>query len=474
MDTILKQFRDLACDVPQWSLHLVEEDAQAISVRQGVVEPMQNRINRGAMIFVVKGAGYGYAATGDLSPHGLASALEEAGALADVCARHALLSADEVRLSAACGEYASPVRTPWDGWTLSDKLDLLTLANQKLKRSDAIIDWRSGLAFRQVRTLLASSVGGLVRQEFAYLTSTLLAAANHGSETQRRSYGQDHAGQGGLERLERARFLRHAERVSEEALQLLDASNCPAGTTDLLLLPEQMVLQIHESIGHPLELDRILGDERNYAGGSFVKLDMFGKYRYGSELLNISFDPTETGEYAAYGHDDEGTPAKREMLIEKGILKRPLGGATSQRRAGIDGVACTRACDWNRPPIDRMANLNLEPGNSSFAELLASIEHGLLLDTNKSWSIDDQRNKFQFGCELGRVIEHGELKGLIKNPNYRGISADFWRSLSGVGNKDTFEVLGVATCGKGEPNQSIHVGHATPACVFRSVEVFGA
>lgn len=474
MDAIVERFRDLARHVPAWSLRLVYEDSQNLAMRQGVTEPMQNRATRGAMITVIRDGGYGYAATGNLTTQGLADALAQAEALAAVCGRHPLLKPHELALTEARGEYASPLRTPWDSWSLTDKLDLLTEASLRLHASDEIVDWRTALGFRQVDTLLATSLGGYIQQRYSYLSTMLMASAHRGTETQRRSYGHENVGQGGLERLERNTFLAHASRVGREALELLDAPNCPTGPIDLLLTPEQMVLQIHESIGHPLELDRILGDERNYAGGSFVSLDMFGKYQYGSPLLNVSFDPGERGEYASYGHDDDGTPARRELLIENGILMRPLGGTSSQQRSGVAGVACTRACDWNRPPIDRMANLNLEPGQSSLGELIGSIEHGILMDTNKSWSIDDRRNKFQFGCELGRAIEHGELKGLIKNPNYRGISGSFWRSLSGVGNRDTFEVLGVSTCGKGEPNQSIHVGHASPACVFKGVEVFGA
>jgi predicted Zn-dependent protease len=242
---------------------------------------------------------------------------------------------------------------------------------------------------------------------------------------------------------------------------------------DLVLAPDQMMLQIHESIGHPLELDRILGDERNYAGTSFVTLDMFGSYRYGSELLNVTFDPTRSEELASYRWDDDGVEAERVHLIERGILKAPLGSVISQTRAGRAGTANARATSWNRPAIDRMANLNVEPGESTLEELIAGVERGVLMRTNRSWSIDDSRNKFQFGCEVGRRIENGELKELVKNPCYRGISATFWRSLSGVGDTSTLEVLGTPFCGKGEPNQVVRVGHASPACRFRSVDVFG-
>jgi predicted Zn-dependent protease len=238
-------------------------------------------------------------------------------------------------------------------------------------------------------------------------------------------------------------------------------------------MPDQVMLQVHESVGHPLELDRILGDERNFAGTSFVTPDMFGSYRYGSELLNITYDPTLREEVAAYGYDDDGTPASKVFLIKDGVLVSPLGGKLSQARAGLPGTANARACAWNRPPIDRMANINVEPGQSSLDSMLASVERGVLMRTNVSWSIDDSRNKFQFGCEWGELYEDGRKKGVVKNPNYRGISATFWRSLRAVGDKSTFEVHGTQYCGKGEPNQVLHTGHAAPVCLFAGVDVFG-
>jgi predicted Zn-dependent protease len=232
---------------------------------------------------------------------------------------------------------------------------------------------------------------------------------------------------------------------------------------DLLLMPDQMMLQIHESIGHPLELDRILGDERNYAGTSFVTPDMIGTYRYGSPLLNVTYDPLP-GELATYAFDDEGAEARKTHLIKDGLLVSALGGP---------GVANSRASGWNRPPIHRMANINVEPGAALLDEMIGSVRRGVLMRTNLSWSIDDSRNKFQFGCEWGELIEDGRRAGVVRNPNYRGVSATFWRSLRAVGGPQTFEVHGTRFCGKGEPNQAIHCGHAAPACLFAGVDVFG-
>src|SRR5207244_1078514 len=239
--------------------------------------------------------------------------------------------------------------------------------------------------------------------------------ANQGVVTQTRSLGN--SAQGGAELIERAGFIGCGARLAEEALQLLLAPNCPSGRMDLLLMPDQMMLQIHESIGHPLELDRILGDERNFAGTSFVTPDMFGSYRYGSELLNITYDPTLREEVAAFGYDDDGTPASKVHLIKDGVLVAPLGGKLSQMRAGLSGTANARACAWNRPPIDRMANINVEPGKSSLAGLLASLKRGVLMRTNVSWSIDDSRNKLQFGCEWGETLEEAKKKRVVKKPS---------------------------------------------------------
>ncbi|MGH8614154.1 MAG: TldD/PmbA family protein [Gammaproteobacteria bacterium] len=469
----MQRFKGVVGGVDHWCLRLVEDRAQRIAVRQGTVEPIDNHWSTGAHITVVKGKGVGYAATSDLSRAGLAEALRRAVDWAKATASLSLLAPDELARPQRSGSYRSPLGRTCDSMPLTAKLGVLREAATRLKRGEAIVDWQASLYFRATQTILVTPECE-IEQQFEFLIPGLEAIANRAVETQRRSFGYDNGVQAGLEYLDEIAFCDQAERVGQEALELLHAPNCPSGILDLLLLPEQMMLQIHESIGHPLELDRILGDERNYAGTSFVTLDMFGHYRYGSELLNVSFNPSNQRQLASYGFDDEGTPAEQELVIKQGILVRPLGGATSQRRAAMPGVANTRACQWNRPAIDRMANLNLEPGESSMATLIEGIERGVLMDTNRSWSIDDSRNKFQFGCEYARLIEDGELKSVVRNPNYRGISANFWRSLSAVGDASTVKLMGTSTCGKGEPNQAIHVGHASPACVFANVDVFGS
>ena len=472
LETLRQRFSSLRSDASFWSLRYVDERVRHVCVRQDVAEPVALSRDAGAMLSVYDRGGHGYAATADLSVAGLQSALDRATAWARAGARHSVLP-PEPELAHATGQRMSP----GVGESLPAVAELLDLVREEsaAARIDArIVDWQASIEVCEADHLLLTSGGGEIHQQYRFVVPDASVTAHVDGETQSRSLsGRGFCRQGGRKVLADAGFPGVGRRLAEEALMLVAAPNCPTGPRDVLLMPDQMMLQIHESIGHPLELDRILGDERNYAGTSFVTMDMFGTYRYGSELLNVSFDPTHDEEFASYRFDDEGTPATKTLLIERGILMRPLGGSLSQQRAGLPGVANTRACSWNRPPIDRMANLNVEPGDASLDDMIAGIERGIMMKTNLSWSIDDSRNKFQFGCEWGQLIENGKLTTVVKNPNYRGVSATFWRSLARVGNAATFQMLGTPSCGKGEPNQAIRVGHASPACVFSGVDVFG-
>jgi predicted Zn-dependent protease len=464
-------------DVDYASARVVDERSEHLMVRQNTLEPIFNEFDTGVMISIWNGGGLGYAATADLSEAGLRRAVDTACYWATVTAGSMVTATPPP--DHATGTYCSPVEVDWDTLPLDARLELLHQQSRLLGIDERIVDWSARLTRRNVDTLLVTrgrnGESGEVEQRFSFVYPGMRATANEGTNTQTRTFGANaFCGQGGAEVLGRFGFGDAANRVASEALELLTAPNCPSGVMDILLAPDQMILQIHESIGHPLELDRILGDERNYAGTSFVTPDMFGKFQYGSELLNVSFDPTVPGQLASYGFDDDGSPATKQLLIENGVLKRGLGGAISQQRSGLDGVSNSRAASWNRPPIDRMANLNVEPGDSTVDELIGSIENGVYMHTNNSWSIDDSRNKFQFNCEYGQKIENGEIVGTVRNPGYRGISRNFWTNLTGVADTHSFTVMGTPNCGKGEMNQMIGTGHASPACKFSDIEVFGA
>jgi len=481
LDHARASLRDLSANVEFWSLRIVSRSDTELGVRTGIAEPPRLTTDTGAMLTVIDGGGIGYAATADLSTHGLQRALDRACAWARTSAAHGVAHFVAPANAAVQGEFASPnLDAPLPD--ARSMIEVLMAEDAGAGRDARVVDRYTTLQWSEVDHYWFSNQGGEIIQRHRQVRPNVSVTVHDAGRTQTRSLGGQYNGycrQGGMEAIAASGLVGSGARIADEALQLLYAPNCPSGRMDLLAMPDQMVLQIHESIGHPLELDRILGDERNFAGTSFVTLDMFGSYRYGSELLNVSFDPTRAEQYASYAYDDDGQPAQKTLLIERGILKRPLGSATSAHRAAQAGhalapVANARAAGWQRPPIDRMANLNIEPGSSSLDDMIASTERGVLVRTNVSWSIDDMRNKFQFGCEWGQLIENGRLTTVVRNPNYRGTSAAFWRSLAAVGDESTFEVLGTPYCGKGEPGQTIHVGHAAPACLFRQVDVFGA
>lgn len=458
-----------------WSLNINHEYLEEVKMRHGVQKPLTNKNDRGALVTVMKNGGLGYSSTQDISEGGLKLAFDKALQWATYFSEMSLLKGITVPFQAHKAEYVASRETPLSLVPLSDRIDLLQQIDRGLRSSPLIVDSQCSLWGIETQTEYINSLGAEIFQKFVKILPLASATANKDSVTQTRSLGGMRAfcRHGGMESIIELGLIDKSRVVAEEAAELVSAPNCPTGAMDLLIDPEQMMLQIHESIGHPLELDRILGDERNYAGTSFVTLDMFGTYQYGSPLLNISFDPTIREEFASYGFDDEGREATKEFLIKDGILKRPLGGTVAQARAGVAGVANARISSWNRPPIDRMANINLEPGTSTFDEMVQSIKKGVYVRSNSSWSIDDSRNKFQFGCEWGQLIENGKLTKVVRNPNYRGISSEFWRNLKMVGNEGTFMVLGTPFCGKGEPNQCIRVGHASPTALFSNVEVFG-
>ena len=452
-------FRALRSRASFWSLRYHEEKRESHAMRQDTLEPPCLSLDRGAMLTALVEGGYGYCATSDLSTAGLQKALDRATQWAEATKGKSALRFDPAAMSAPRGEYAS--RVVREAPSRGELQDLLAGECKAAKIDERIVERYAALELIEEERVYLTSTGGEVRQRFRFTLPHMRVTANEGVETQSRSL--DYARQGGFEMLHEAAFVGSGERLANDALQLLAAPNCPSGKMDLLLMPDQVMLQIHESIGHPLELDRVLGDERNYAGTSFVTPEMIGSYRYGSDLLNVTYDPQQ-GELATYAFDDDGMPAHKVFLIRNGILVSPLGGP---------GVANSRASGWNRPPIHRMANLNIEPGSSTLDEMIASIRRGVLMRTNLSWSIDDSRNKFQFGCEWGERIEDGRRRAVVKNPNYRGVSATFWRSLGSVGGPASLEVHGTLYCGKGEPNQAIHCGHAAPPCLFSEVEVFG-
>ncbi|HNX30105.1 MAG TPA: TldD/PmbA family protein [Holophaga sp.] len=459
----------------EWaSLRRVRTEGRGYQAKDGQFEEAFDYVDEGYMVEVLHEGQFGYAALASAEPAALKAAAEKALRLARAAAPRTIHPFGlEVR-PATVARYDTPrkLRAAFGADLLSRQAIQLTKAMQI---SGKIVQAAAGIDARDIEMELVSTSGASLEQHLHILGYEVQAIARDGAVTQRRSANgpRGRNNQGGWEFLDIAGGEAEARRIAEQALELLSAPECPSMTADLVLAPDQMMLQIHESVGHPLELDRILGDERNFAGSTFVKLEDIGTLQYGSELMNITFDPTLPTEAASYGADDIGNPARKEFLVKNGLLVRALGSLESQRRSDKPGVANQRAQDWFRAPIDRMANLNLEPGKDRFEDIIASIERGVFMEANRSWSIDDYRNKFQFGCEYARLIEDGKLAGTVRNPNYRGVSSRFWRSLFKVGDASSFGIFGTPNCGKGEPNQVITTGHASPVCAFRDVEIFG-
>ncbi|MEB3233503.1 MAG: TldD/PmbA family protein [Leptolyngbyaceae bacterium] len=456
-------------------LRSVKEIARVRGVRDGHPESNGETLSQGVMAEVLVNGQIGYGATNKLTPDGIQAAIRQAyhqAIAAHPWAIHPIPLAARPKVT---GQYVSPFQKPLNGLTAKEINDLLVQLCQTMKVSDQVVKTSASATATDLETWFISSNDSEVYQHVLSIQTHFGATAQDGAIVQQRTNNgfRAHCYQGGWELFPSPAIWEQAAQVGEQAVELLSAEECPTGPTTLVLAPDQMMLQIHESVGHPLELDRILGDERNYAGGSFVQPKDFGHLSYGSPLMNITFDPSVPGEFASYSFDDTGTPATKEFVIKDGILLRGLGGLESQARSQIAGVACARASSWNRPPIDRMANLNLEPGSDSFADLISRVENGVYMEANRSWSIDDQRHKFQFGCEYAKRIENGRLTTTLRNPNYRATTPQFWHSLVGVGNAATWQMYGTPYCGKGEPNQVIRVGHGSPVCVFEQIDVFG-
>jgi predicted Zn-dependent protease len=456
-------------------IRAVKETSRNHNVRDALPKSNGKSLTMGAMIEVMVNGSLGYAATNSLTLSSLQNAAQIAYKQAISASEHWIYPFSESQRPQVIGEYNSPFFEPLNAISPGEINDILIRICHHLKISDQIVQTTANINTTEKETWFVSSNGSEVYQKIIFIGTHFGVIAQDGAVVQQRTNHGMYANfyQGGWELLKSDNLWHRVEQVAEQGLELLTASECPDTCTNLVLAPDQMMLQIHESVGHPLEIDRILGDERNYAGGSFVKPEDFGKLEYGSPLMNITFDPTVEGEFASYSFDDTGAKATREYIIKDGILQRGLGSLESQTRSGLPGVACARASSWNRPPIDRMANLNLEPGDTKFDDLIADIEHGIYMESNRSWSIDDRRHKFQFGCEYAKLIENGKLTKTLKNPNYRATTPQFWHSLTKVGNDANWEMYGTPFCGKGEPNQIMFVGHGSPVCVFANIEVFG-
>ncbi len=447
---------------------------ESISVRTGRVEGIESSESLGIGIRVIADGAWGFASTSTLTPDAIRAAARQAVAIARASA---ITAAAPIRLS--------PVAVFDDVWRgpceidpfkipLEEKLALLLAADEGLRTQELVTVTSASLSFIKVEKVFGSSEGSMIEQSYVESSAGIVAYALGDGEVLPRSYPNSHGGQsvqGGWEAILKLDLVGNAPRVAEEAAALVSAMPCPATTTTVILDASQIALQVHESVGHPTELDRVLGDEAAFAGTSFVELGDLGSLRYGSKHVSVVSDATVPGSLGSFGYDDEGVPAQRDYIVHEGLF---TGFQSSREAAASIGRAsngCARADGWNRIPLVRMTTLSLEPGEWSFDDLIADTDDGIYMQTNNSWSIDDKRLNFQFACEIGWEIKDGKLGRMIKNPNYTGITPKFWAGCDAVCSAEHWQVWGVPNCGKGEPMQVAHVAHGASPARFRDIQV---
>jgi len=459
----------------------VRDERETLAVRDGRVERHFRATSEGFGVRVlVDGAwGFGARAGGRDDAAALDAACEAALATARAAASlggpRVVLAEEEPQR----GRFATTVGRDFFAVPLADKLALLTAVTDRL-RAAAGPRARSASAHvgaRRQDKLLATSDGTSVEQLLVHAGGGMKIVVGEGSEVAHRSYPMELDGgvaAGGWEVIERFDFPGNAARIAEEAVALLSAPPCPAGATTVILDTPQLALQIHESCGHPTESDRAFGDEVSLAGASFLTPDRLGRFRYGSQHVNLSADATTPGALGSFGWDDEGVPARKTPLVARGQFVGYLTSRETAARLGLPrSGGCLRAEAWNRFPIIRMINVSLEPDprGPSLEELVADTDDGVLMGNNKSWSIDDLRLNFQFGCEIAWEVKRGKRTRILKNPLYGGTTPRFWSACDAVGGPDAFAMWGLLSCGKGDPMQLMAVGHGCPPARFRGIKV---
>jgi TldD protein len=444
--------------------------SESMSARNGDIEELLQDEDAGVGVRALVGSSWGFFATPDLSGAAARAAGSRATAIARASAAVSGPPADLVAIAPATGSWASPCQVDPLGVPLAVKGDLLVRATRTMREHGA--DFAAGL-YRVWDTTkwFVSSEGHRVDQHIRECGAGIEATAIGDGETQRRSYPsfRGQYGTRGWEMVDELDLAGNAARTAEEARALLSAPACPEGTTDLILGSEQLALQIHESVGHAIELDRILGWEAAFAGTSWLDLARLGDLRYGSELMNITIDPTIPGALGSFGFDDEGTPAARRHAVREGRWVGVLAGRDSAAVAGLDYGGAVRSDGWARLPMVRMTNVGLEPGPHTLEEIIAATDDGILMDLNRSWSIDDRRLNFQFGCEIAWEVKNGRCGRMLRNPTYTGIGPAFWNSMDMLSSETVN--WGTPNCGKGQPGQVGHTGHPAAPARFRGVRV---
>ena len=475
LDDFLSRALDLAsvqgasyCDV-----RLVETNQERFVVRSGAVETLSNDESQGIGVRVLVSGCWGFASTNIVAPDEIDRITNVAVEIAKASAQS---STGQVSLGppvTSQGVYTTPIRVNPFTISLEDKLGLLLEADARMGSVKGISARTGNLIFIKEHKSFANSEGAHVEQTIYEAGGGIMATARGNGEIQRRSYPQSMRQQGcaGWEFVDSMDLAGNAERIASEAVALLSAKHCPSGVTTLIVGASQLGLQIHESCGHAIELDRVLGSEAAYAGTSFLTTDKLNNFQYGSEHINITADSVRLPGLGSYGWDDEGVPAQSTPVVQNGQFTGYLTSRETASGLNLIPNGSMRAASWNRIPLIRMNNVSLEPGNWNLDDLIADTDDGILMEMNRSWSIDDRRFNFQVGTEIGYEIKKGKLGKALRNCTYTGITPEFWNSCDAVCNEELWTMWGIPNCGKGQPGQIGHTGHGAAPARFRNIQV---
>ena len=455
-------------------VRVVRQEWQSIQVKNGRVDALAQNESAGFGVRALVNGCWGFASSSRIT---LAEATRVAARAVEIARASSLARAAPVVLGPALhtvARYETPCQVDPLRIPLEDKVELLLAADESMRRLKHVAVAEGSMEFICEVKTFASTEGSFIEQRLVESGAGIEVTAVGNGELQTRSYPNSFGRQqmkGGYEQILQLDLADHGEQIAEEACALLSAPQCPSRTTTLILDSSQLALQVHESCGHPAELDRVLGDEASFAGTSFLTTDRLGTFRYGSPLVTIVADATVPGALGTFGFDDEGVPAQRSVIVDRGLFKGYLMSRESAATLGRESNGTMRADGWNRIPLIRMTNINLEPGQWRLDDLIADTDDGVYMAVNKSWSIDDKRLNFQFGTQLAYEIKQGKLGRLLKNGNYSGITPEFWGSCDAVCGASDWRMWGLPNCGKGQPMQTAHVGHGAAPARFRNVRV---
>ncbi len=455
-------------------VRLRRDHTERLAVKNGRPEHIARSESEGLGVRVIVDGAWGFFGTHRMEKDALDEAVRQA---VDIARASAAAQTEPVRLAPvdpATDEYETPHERDPMAVPLEDKLGLLVRATEAMTGPNLRLAQAFFSAY-DTHQQFASTEGARIAQHIVQTGGGIAATCIADGRLQVRSYPNSFRGNfatGGFEFVEAMDLVGEAPRVAEEAEALLAAPPCPEGRRTIILDGGQLALQVHESCGHPIELDRVLGMEIAYAGDSFLTLDKLDTFRYGSEAVHIVADATCPGGLGTFGYDDEGVPAQQTPIIEAGRLVGYLSSRETAPAIGRTSSGTMRASGWNRIPLIRMTNVNLMPGEAGALEdLVADTDDGLLMMTNRSWSIDNKRLNFQFGTEMCREIKNGRLGQIYRDATYTGLTPAFWGACDAVCGREAWHLWGTPNCGKGQPGQTARVGHGVAPARFRNVQV---